>query len=60
MLSVLLVVVGLAVTPPDHSPLPQPVNFKCGLKPLPPLGCDSDNAVCVCDRNGNCSWQFQC
>ena len=35
-----------------------PVNFQCGLKPLPPFGCKSEDAVCVCDRDGNCQWQF--
>ena len=31
-----------------------PVNFQCGLKPLPPFGCKSEDPVCVCDRDGNC------
>jgi len=33
-------------------------NMKCGLKPLPPLGCSSSDAVCQCDSNGNCQWVF--
>ena len=35
------------------------VNFKCGLAPLPPLGCTV--GACVCDKNGeNCQWTFIC
>lgn len=34
-------------------------NFKCGLKPLPPLGCKVGR--CVCDQNGNnCQWVMDC
>jgi hypothetical protein len=35
----------------------------CGLvplKPLVPLGCKDLVPVCVCDKNGNCSYQWQC
>lgn len=37
--------------------------WSCGLAPLPPLpplGCDSMQPVCVCDNQGNCFWQFIC
>ena len=37
----------------------QLANFRCGLKPLPPLGCRV--GACVCDSNGNnCQWTFIC
>lgn len=32
----------------------------CGFPPFPPFGCDSDDAVCVCDANGDCEWHFIC
>jgi hypothetical protein len=35
-------------------------SLACGLKPLPPLGCSSSGAVCVCDADGNCRWVFVC
>lgn len=35
-------------------------NLRCGLKPLPPLGCKSSDAVCMCDSDGNCQWVFRC
>lgn len=34
-------------------------NFKCGLKPIPPIGCSSNSARCVCS-NSYCTWQFDC
>lgn len=34
-------------------------SLKCGLQPLPPLGCTVGS--CVCDSNGeNCQWTFIC
>lgn len=35
-------------------------NIQCGIKPIAPLGCQSSDAVCVCDRNGNCEWEWHC
>ena len=35
-------------------------NINCGIKPIPPIGCDSDDARCVCDAEGNCEWVFDC
>lgn len=32
----------------------------CGIKPIAPIGCTSDDAVCICDNNGNCEWMFVC
>lgn len=32
-------------------------NLQCGLKPLPPLGCEV--AYCQCDDDG-CRWVFSC
>jgi hypothetical protein len=34
--------------------------LQCGIKPLPPLGCKSENAHCVCDAAGHCHWEFDC
>lgn len=36
-------------------------NYRCGLKPLPPLGCKRSDAVCICERSGDygqtrCRW----
>lgn len=31
----------------------------CGLKPLPPFGCSSNDAVCRCDGSG-CEWVWYC
>ena len=28
------------------------------LKPLPPLGCSSDNAVLITNQDGHCYWVF--
>lgn len=34
-------------------------NLKCGLPPLPPLGCEVGE--CMCDQSGNnCRWTFRC
>lgn len=34
-------------------------SLKCGLRPIPPLGCQV--GACVCDRSGyNCQWTFIC
>ncbi|MHB1744160.1 MAG: hypothetical protein ACYCRE_05240 [Acidobacteriaceae bacterium] len=30
------------------------------LKPLKPLGCPEMHAVCVCDANGHCWWEWVC
>lgn len=30
----------------------------CGLAPMVPLGCQ--DAVCVCDEDGDCRWVFIC
>lgn len=35
-------------------------SMACGLKPLPPLGCSSSSAQCLCDAQGNCRWVFTC
>ncbi len=54
---VLLVITGLLMLPsnPVHAD-----NMACGLKPLPPLGCSSSSAVCLCDASGACKWVFSC
>lgn len=34
-------------------------SFKCGIAPIPPLGCRVGS--CVCDASGrNCQWTFVC
>ena len=33
-------------------------SFRCGLKPLPPLGCIV--GPCACDQYGNCQWVLLC
>jgi len=33
-------------------------SINCGIKPIPPIGCSDADAVCVCDDDGNCAWQF--
>lgn len=33
--------------------------FACGLKPIPPLGCSYNDAICICEGN-NCRWVFSC
>lgn len=34
-------------------------SMKCGVAPIPPLGCKIGD--CVCDSNGNnCHWQVIC
>lgn len=32
----------------------------CPIKPLPPIGCDYDDAVCICDSSRNCYWVWIC
>ena len=38
--------------------LVQLANIRCGVKPVPPVGCKI--GACVCDQSGNCSWTFIC
>jgi hypothetical protein len=35
-------------------------SLQCGLKPLPPVGCKSEKARCICDEDSNCHWEFDC
>ncbi len=44
----LLVITPFAIT----------ASIKCGIKPIPPIGCSSASAQCVCDADGNCNWVF--
>jgi hypothetical protein len=34
--------------------------IQCGIPPIPPIGCTAQDAVCVCDAQGNCHWEFHC
>ena len=43
----------------NQTPAPLPVSLKCGIEPIPPIGCEV--GPCVCDSRGkNCEWQFIC
>jgi len=33
-------------------------SLACGARPIPPLGCKRENAVCICDEDGECYWAF--
>jgi hypothetical protein len=69
MRALLVVAVLLVASAALAGPLPKPpqtqslivkvFNWSCGLKPLPPMGCQI--GACVCDEDGdNCSWQTIC
>ena len=30
------------------------------IKPIQPIGCKDLIPMCVCDKNGNCYWQWIC
>lgn len=48
-----LLVLGLLITASSLS-----YAYMCGVKPVPPVGCDY---VCICDNLGmNCSWIAVC
>lgn len=32
----------------------------CGFHGFPPMGCKDSDAVCICDANGNCRWEWHC
>ena len=57
---------AMAATWSTHASVPPPAsaNYKCGIKPLPPLGCKRSDAVCICERTGpygsgeTCRWVF--
>ncbi len=36
------------------------IQYKCGIKPITPIGCDGRSARCVCDSSGACRWVFDC
>lgn len=46
--------------PPVDDNLIEIALFKCGIPPNPPIRCGRSKAVCVCDEDGNCRWQFYC
>jgi len=35
-------------------------NIACGIQPIPPIGCNSNSAHCVCNAQGQCHWVFDC
>jgi hypothetical protein len=47
---------------PQAQPMPewlQQSSLKCGIPPIPPIGCQVGD--CVCDQYGNnCRWTFVC
>jgi hypothetical protein len=55
-----LVLVGITGQPPQQSLRPiERANIKCGIPPIPPIGCQVGG--CVCDQSGyNCQWTFNC
>ena len=55
LMIVLAIVSGVTFASPVYAQ-----SLQCGLKPLPPVGCKSENARCICDPEGNCHWEFDC
>jgi|HubBroStandDraft_6_1064221.scaffolds.fasta_scaffold32211_5 hypothetical protein len=52
----LAIVSGVTIASPVYAQ-----SLQCGLKPLPPVGCKSEKARCICDADGdNCQWEFVC
>lgn len=51
VLMVMVFMLGFGIAEYSHG------NMSCGLKPLPPLGCQV--AYCQCDDRG-CRWVFSC
>jgi hypothetical protein len=35
-------------------------SIRCGIKPIPPIGCKAEDAHCVCTAQGQCHWEFDC
>lgn len=32
--------------------------YGCGIRPIPPIGCSSSDATCICSSDGDCQWVF--
>lgn len=44
-----------------HASTPRPLELnsvQCGVRPVPPVGCSRQSAVCACDSDNNCEWVF--
>jgi hypothetical protein len=53
---VLAIVSGVILASPVYAQ-----SVKCGLQPLPPLGCKPAKARCICNSDGSdCRWEFVC
>lgn len=59
MLAALLLSAGVMVKPVErpYSPMVQRANFRCGIPPIPQIGCQI--GACVCDGS-RCYWQQIC
>lgn len=55
-----LVLAGITGQQPPQSLRPtHQINIKCGIPPIPPIGCQV--GACACDQSGyNCQWTFVC
>lgn len=52
----------LAAIQTDACVLPaaaQPVVY-CAVPPVPPVGCPSEKARCICDSHSRCQWFYDC
>jgi hypothetical protein len=56
LMMVLAILSGVSFASPVYAQFP-----KCGLQPLPPVGCKPAKARCICNSDGsNCHWEFVC
>jgi hypothetical protein len=37
----------------------QPIVY-CAVPPVPPVGCATEKARCICDTNSRCQWYYDC
>ena len=37
----------------------QPVVY-CAVPPVPPVGCSTEKAHCICDTTNRCQWYYDC
>lgn len=64
ILAVALLLAPLAATADGYTVQPSApgtfvlASLQCGIKPIPPIGCSSADAMCICDEDGNCYWVF--
>ncbi len=46
---------GVAVSPAAAQPV-----IYCGVPPVPPVGCATENAHCICNSKSRCQWFYDC